>query len=136
MLGIDDLSGGGGAERFFADVYTEYQKLTNPHFRLLFFCDEVTCNSLQEIGRVLPESNLCRVSGFDPFYIHSYWRLFRFIVKNRIKIIHIPLIAPQYLPFLWLLGLLPIPNRPVITMTQVDCGYIHKYKMRLNNLVF
>ena len=42
LSGVQDLSGGGGAERFFADFFTIYQLHQNKTFELFFFCDDST----------------------------------------------------------------------------------------------
>lgn len=134
MLGIDDLTGGGGAERFFADVYCEHINKTVADVKLYFFCDENTCKSIVNVGRVLPQNRLSVFRGPDFLHLRLYWKLFRFVYREKIDIIHIPLIAPQYLPFLWLFGFMPLRFRPKLTMTQVDCGYTHKFRIKLSKL--
>ena len=58
LSGVHDISGGGGAERFFADLFSIYQNHQNRKFELFFFCDESTFNALKNVGKLQEIKNV------------------------------------------------------------------------------
>ena len=58
LSGVHDISGGGGAERFFADFFTIYQNHPNRKFELFFFCDESTFKALQNVDKLKGINNV------------------------------------------------------------------------------
>lgn len=119
LFGIGDLSGGGGAERFFADVFDHYSADTYAAYTLILLTDRVGYESLVRLGRLSDDRNV-RIVGSG--LLTGTIQVLGLIRKLKTSIVHIPLIAPQYLPFLLLLGLGRRRRRPLLTMTQVDCS--------------
>ena len=60
LVGIGDLSGGGGAERFFAEAFEAYQELEEARYELYLITDESSLARLRQAGRAL-DSRLPRV---------------------------------------------------------------------------
>jgi len=47
------LSGGGGAERFFADIFKSYHKLTKLKFRIIFVTDPISLGRLNRNSHLI-----------------------------------------------------------------------------------
>ena len=110
MIGNIDLSGGGGAERFFADFFSRYNNQSIPKRNLFFISNGI--HNLQKIGKLLDNQDkvlivklyrnrflkkhteknriLRNVSNTLRDYF-PYLKIKRYIKQNNISIVHIPL---------------------------------------------
>lgn len=52
LSGVNDITGGGGAERFFADLFEKYSEYNSAKFDLYFFCDKSTFNALRKVNKL------------------------------------------------------------------------------------
>ena len=52
LSGVNDIAGGGGAERFFADLFEKYSNFVSAQFDLYFFCDQSTYNALRNVNKL------------------------------------------------------------------------------------
>jgi glycosyltransferase involved in cell wall biosynthesis len=103
LLGIAPLVAGGGAERFFADVFTRYRTWARRRHRITFVTDARTLRRLREVGR-MPSEDGVEVLPDSPWGLAALTgsaTLQRTIARLGIDLVHIPLIAPRYLPYLW-----------------------------------
>ena len=139
MLNIPDLSGGGGAERFFADFYEKYQQQANPAYNLFFITDESASN-LQKINKLLNfQSNIIyfrdyRFAFFNHFTdkipfikqaanivreFYSFLQLKKVIIRNNIKLVHIASYTGSHYFFIKLLS--QLKPKPKLVLNIVDC---------------
>ncbi|MCB1738819.1 MAG: glycosyltransferase family 4 protein [Gammaproteobacteria bacterium] len=129
MIGIADLGAGGGAERFFADLYDHYRNDPNRRHDLSFVTDPVSLRRLRNVGRLQSDDGV-HVVGPDTV---SRWSLPRLLELSRLcqrptfDIVHITLPAPVYLPVLWWLQRQPLDRRPKLSITVTDCTVAHDY---------
>lgn len=129
MLGIHELTGGSGSERFFADVFEAYSAQPERAFELHFIADEITVQRLQEVGRLAHQDRVVGLPNAWPFV--GRWSEARVLLRVcrslGIDLLHIGLVSPAYLPFLWLLGRLERNERPRISITVTNCSLAHRY---------
>lgn len=125
MFGLADLRGGGGTERFFADVLAEQASRAHRRVDLCLVCDRGSAARLREIGRFAGREE-DRVMPF-PVGGLSAWRaafsLLRGAWLRDVDLVHIPLISPLYLPFMWLRAL--FRGTPPVCITVVDANLAH-----------
>lgn len=90
LSGVQDLSGGGGAERFFADFFTIYQLHQNKTFELFFFCDDSTFKALQGLGKLKEIKNVVLLKNISNRFKKRLENIDfqRKLKKHRIDIIH------------------------------------------------
>lgn len=124
MFDRNNLDGGGGAERFWSDVFEFY----NPeNFRTYFLTDRKTFNELKRINRlrsVDQNENLIFIRDFKYLFLKNIIDSLFFVYKcliNRLDIVHICFYGPQYYKRLRFLQLLPKNFRPKISITIVSC---------------
>jgi glycosyltransferase involved in cell wall biosynthesis len=58
LTGVQNIDGGGGAERFFADFFSIYQSYPNRKFKLFFCCDKMTLNTLKSLDKLKDANNI------------------------------------------------------------------------------
>jgi glycosyltransferase involved in cell wall biosynthesis len=103
LLGIGPLVAGGGTERFFADVFARYRTWARRQHRITFVTDARTVRRLREVGRMTSVEGVEVLPG-EPWgtaALAGSRALQRTIGRLGVDLIHIPLIAPHYLPYLW-----------------------------------
>ena len=103
LFGVGDLTGGGGAERFFADLFAAYEHSASRRaHELWLICDASAVSRLREIGR-LPESprivDLSAVGGNRLAMMQAMWQ---FASGTHFDLLHLTLALPRHLPWLWL----------------------------------
>jgi glycosyltransferase involved in cell wall biosynthesis len=128
FTGIGNLSGGGGAERFFADFFEKYQG-ASPLCNLFFISDKESLKNLKNIGLLKEQKNVLTykiVSNRFKDKIDAI-QLIKIIVLNRIKLIQIPLYHIQYYPLIKTIDNLPKFIRPKIVLTITDSFIPHYY---------
>jgi glycosyltransferase involved in cell wall biosynthesis len=78
IIGMGNLSGAGGAERFYADLFEAYNSQVNPKRKLFYISDDLS--PLRKINKLksFPENQLTFTS--------YHYRLFHRITKNRPRI--------------------------------------------------
>lgn len=123
LFDIDDLSGLGGAERLWGDVFENFP-LNEKMFELFFLLDKPTYCTLVRGGRLKRKDNLIFIRNHKelPTEIKNYFDAINFIWKvviNRIDIIHCAYYSTHYYKRLRFLGLLPAWLRPKIVVTDV-----------------
>jgi len=122
-FGVGDLTGGGGAERFFADLFDYYSTNQDAKFKLLWLIDKPSIKHLNAVKKLKTNHNISELKIFsNRFKKHlENIQVLIFIVTKRIEIIHIPWYNFYYLPFLNFIQNLPKLIRPKISINIVDC---------------
>tara|TARA_B110001450_G_scaffold256312_1_gene286262 strand:+ start:991 stop:2157 length:1167 start_codon:yes stop_codon:yes gene_type:complete len=121
LFGAKNIEGGGGAERFWADIS---QMFESDSFNLMFFVDKITYESLKNVNRLKNKSKIILNSDFPVdqkklkiYLLKTYYK----IISNRIKLVHIGFYNPQYYKLFKFLSLLPKLLRPKLSITIVSC---------------
>lgn len=125
MVAIGDLSGSGGAERQFGDLY-EHLNRSSPG-RVVLVTDEASQQRLREAGRLhdlggtiaLPLGSRPAQSKFG--IVRLTIALLLETVGRGWDVVHICLPTPSYVPFAALLTALPRAWRPRVAITVIDC---------------
>ena len=123
ILGIGPLQGGGGAERFFADLYDQYTTEKKKKFTLSFILDRQSVENLRSVNKLKQTRSLLLFKIWSNRYklkletMQLYYLIF---VKN-IRILHIPLYNLGYLPLLKAVNALPAFLRPRLVINIVNC---------------
>jgi glycosyltransferase involved in cell wall biosynthesis len=128
LLGIAPLVAGGGAERFFADVFARYRIWARRQHRLTFVTDARTVRRLREVGRLTSEEDV-EVLPDAPWgtaALAGSLALRRTIARLGVDLIHIPLIAPRYLPYLWRCSA-SSARSPRLCVSVVDANLAHVF---------
>jgi hypothetical protein len=128
LLGIAPLVAGGGAERFFADVFARYRTWARRQHRLTFVTDARTVRRLREVGRLTSEEDV-EVLPDAPWgtaALAGSLALRRTIARLGVDLIHIPLIAPRYLPYLWRCSA-SSARSPRLCVSVVDANLAHVF---------
>ena len=118
----NSLMGGGGAERFFADLYDVYNKQSHKKHNLYFLTDEKTVEELHKISRLSYVANILSIKLFNNRfkYLIESLELVYFIIFKRIQVIHIALYNQYYNRRINFLNKLPLFVRPKIVVQIVD----------------
>ncbi|MGH8249051.1 MAG: glycosyltransferase family 4 protein, partial [Gammaproteobacteria bacterium] len=128
-VGVGDLSGGGGTERYFADVFERYKREPERHFDLTLITDVESLARLQAVGRridpayTLVVPTLGRITGL----LRYGFSLLRLVMDRQFDLLHVALVNPRYLLFLWLLGHFRTAKRPRIVINMVNVALAHTY---------
>jgi glycosyltransferase involved in cell wall biosynthesis len=131
FMGVNDVSGGGGAERFFADFLSDYQK-SDGKYKLFFIADKSSLKSFNAIDKLRKCRNVLSFNIQDNRFKNyiEFWQLAKLIVFNRIKLLQVPLYGIQYFEVLKRIDKLPAAFRPKIVITITDSFipyyYFHK----------
>jgi glycosyltransferase involved in cell wall biosynthesis len=123
MYGVGSLSGGGGAERFFADFFSDYRSDSKAGFRCFFILDTSSLSELERIGRIKSRKGILRFRFFPNRFkvVMEGLDLLRLILWYRIDILHIPLYDRSYVPLLEWIDRLPSWLRPKMVINIVNC---------------
>jgi glycosyltransferase involved in cell wall biosynthesis len=123
MYGVGSLSGGGGAERFFADFFSDYSSESEAGFRCYFVLDARSLSELERIGRIRSRKGILRFRFFPNRFkvMMEGLALLRLIICYRIDILHIPLYDRSYVPLLEWIDRLPTWLRPKLVINIVNC---------------
>jgi glycosyltransferase involved in cell wall biosynthesis len=137
MIGVGDLTSGGGAQRFFADFFLKYRS-ANGKFRPFLFTSADDVEKMKAAG--LDVDRIPEVVVL-PIYNNRLKRflenraLRRALKKHRIRIIHYYNYTPYDYPVVKYLAELPSSIRPKIVVTIVDCAVAHAYNNPAHELV-
>jgi glycosyltransferase involved in cell wall biosynthesis len=129
LIDVSDISGSGGAQRFFSDFFDDYNSYKNTRFKLFYFTDYDSYKVLSALGKLnFPKQII---------YVHNISNRFKniiepleFVIKiilNNIKVIHLTMYGPQYYNRLRFLNKLPSFIRPKIVVNIVDCKIAYTY---------
>jgi glycosyltransferase involved in cell wall biosynthesis len=122
LFGVGDLSGGGGAERYFADLFLAWRaNATARHCDLWLITDRESREQLAAVGRHLgsehvvelaPETRACGLS--------QALALRRIALDGRFDLLHITLALPRHLPWLWAIAKRPDRVRVTVNINDFE----------------
>jgi glycosyltransferase involved in cell wall biosynthesis len=132
MMAVSDLSGSGGAERHFSDLFDRYRSRPGARYDLFFVTDPRSHARLRSIGKLEAAERVIRLDLLGSVFrgetriVTITWQLFRAILRHRFDLIHLTLPSYNYIPTLLALRLLPARRRPRVALNVVDCTLAHK----------
>ena len=120
LVGVGDLSGGGGAERFFADFFVSYHASTAPRaFDLCLISDGASLAALRATGREIPSTHvLCLRGGRRTRLLTQpiqFWQMAR---RGRFALLHLTFALPRHL--LWMGLLAGRAKRALVTIVRTS----------------
>lgn len=122
LSGVNDIKGGGGVERFFADFFDIYSEFEQAKFELFFFTDQITLNALKEVNKLQKRNQnivlLKNVSNRFKEKIENI-DLYLKIRKYKIDVFHCANYGRH--DFKRLRFLSKLKNRPYLIQNIVDC---------------
>src|SRR5688572_4970277 len=123
IYGIGDLKGGGGAERFFADLFDRYHEQPEKKHELYYIMDRASYSNLQKVNKLIHTKNVLFFKVISNRFKTTleFLQIFRMIVSKRLRVIHIPLYDVSYLPLLKKIDRLASFFRPKIVINIVNC---------------
>jgi len=134
ILGNENLCGGGGAERQFADTYDAYQKYDAKNYNLLFIIDNKSLHNLNTIDKLNIKKNLIVIPELNIFpkkiryFIWNFYAL-KSVLQANINLLHVCLPRMMYLPFLYIISKVSLFNKKVkLVFNATDCTISHNYK--------
>jgi glycosyltransferase involved in cell wall biosynthesis len=132
IYGINNLKGGGGAERFFADFYDDYNELTTKNFNLYYIIDKQSVNELKSVGKLKNNINCLNFKIISNRFKTQieFLNLLKYIFIYKIKLIHLPLYNFHYLPLLKKLNQLPNWLKPKLVVNISSCYVIPGIKSK------
>lgn len=128
FTGVGNLSGGGGAERFFSDFFEEYQR-SDPKFNLFFISDKASLENFSSIGNLKYSRNVLTYRIINNRFKNRLeaFQIERLIKRNNIKLIQVPLYNVHYYPILNAIDNMSPKRRPKISITITDSFIPHYY---------
>lgn len=129
MLGIDDISGGGGAERQFSSFFDNYTKYDNKKFELFLITDKSSLNKLRSIGNCPNTKNIIILPNLKNSKLNFLiWNMLLIpkLLKYNINLLHITLASYLYLPFLYILNIFKNFSIKII-LNLTDCTISYNY---------
>lgn len=127
LLGIGDLAGGGGAERFFTDVYARYLAQGRRDRDIAFIADPLSVGHLRRAGCLRADTPVIELQrrAAVPDALGYAVQLLRMAHRGQFDILHVALLSRQFFPCLWLWRCLPRARRPALAVNVVDCTLAH-----------
>ncbi len=128
FIGVSDISGGGGAERFFSDFLKDYQDANGKH-KLFMITDQISKENFNKVDKLKDCKNVLSFKIMNNRFKDrlEYWQLAKLIIKNRIKVLQIPLYGMHYYEVVKKIDKLPKAFRPKIVITITDSFLSHYY---------
>ena len=129
MVAVADLSGSGGAERYFSDLF-DYLRHRHPG-RIRLITSRAALRRLQAAGHLTSAESVTALPlGAAPGrgLLNLLWVTLLLMLSTLgrgIDIVHICLPTPTYVPFAAVLGWLPRRWRPAVVITVIDCTVAH-----------
>jgi glycosyltransferase involved in cell wall biosynthesis len=124
LSGVNDISGGGGAERFFADLFEKYSNYKEAEYKLYFFCDQSTYDALRNVNKLCHNTNtivlLWNVSNRYKKHIENFDFLYK-VQKHKIDIVHCANFGAHDFDKLFYLSQKRTKNIPKLILNVVDC---------------
>lgn len=126
--GIGDVSGGGGAERFFADYFEDHRK-SDSKYKLYFLTDDISVKQYKKINKLNDKKQVLIFKNRNNRLkdIIEFLSVMKFIIDNKIKLILIPLYNSFYFPLIRRIDQLPKFLRPKIVPVIVDYNLSYYY---------
>jgi glycosyltransferase involved in cell wall biosynthesis len=133
FMGIGDVSGGGGAERFFADFFTDYRDETNTH-NLFLLTDKSSIAQFNKINKITDFKNVHLYKVWNNRFKNrlEFYSISKFIVSKKIKVIMMPLYNIHYYPLVERISQMPKAIRPKIVPVIVDYNISYYYFNDMN----
>ncbi len=127
-MGIGDVSGGGGAERFFADFFTDYKNDKTKH-KLFLLTDKESVKQFNKIDKITDSKNVLLFKIWSNRFKHrlEFFKISQLIRKEKIKLIMIPLYNIHYYPLIERINNMPLSVRPKIVPVIVDYNISYYY---------
>ncbi len=128
FMGIGDVSGGGGAERFFADFFTDYNKDKAKH-NLFLLTDKESVKQFNKIDKITNSKNVLLFKIWSNRFKHrlEFFKISQLIRKEKIKVLMIPLYNIHYYPLVERINQMPASVRPKIVPVVVDYNISYYY---------
>lgn len=129
MIAVGDLSGSGGAERYFSDLF-EHLSAKTPG-RVTFISSRVSMRRLAAAGRLHSAADTVALPlGERPAQSRAgiAWSTLTLIwatLGRGYDVVHICLPTPSYVPYAALITRLPLAWRPRVTLSVLDCTLAH-----------
>lgn len=126
LVGARDISGGGGAERYFADLFLAARRRTAPEHEVVLFTDRATIAALAATGRDLSSHDIVILPGAGratalvqavAFLVH--------VLRRQIDIVHIAQALPRHLLWLYAARCIPRRWRPRVSLNVNDARLAH-----------
>lgn len=129
FIGIGDVSGGGGAERFFADFFTDYKNDPEAKHKLFMLTDHESIKQFNKIGKINDNKNLLLFRTWSNRFKNrlEFFEISRLIKKNKIEALLIPLYNIHYYPLLERVDGMNSSVRPKIVPVMVDYNISYYY---------
>lgn len=129
FYGLGDISGGGGAERFFAGFLKDYQNAKETGYKLSLLTDSGSYAQLEKI------MDMSRLDNVYVFRIYSnrfkntleYMQIAGHLLFRRVRALQIPLYGAYYFPLLKKIDSMPRWMRPRIIVNITDSFLPHYY---------
>jgi glycosyltransferase involved in cell wall biosynthesis len=123
MYGITSLKGGGGAERFFSDLFLQYKEYDQRRFEPYFIIDEESVSNLREVGKLTKSKGLLGLRIYSNRFktMLEGAQILKHVLLNRITLIHVPLYNVSYVPLLKFINRIPGIFRPKLAINIVNC---------------
>ena len=128
--GLSELTGSGGAERQFSELFSRYAADTEAKFELLIFTDRTSVDCLAAVGSPLTSVTtvLLPETGRLAANFSRSKALANALFAKQIDLVYVPLLASRHLVLLWYLGRRRRGLRIPIAGNALDCTLAHEYK--------
>ncbi|MEW6470318.1 MAG: glycosyltransferase [Bacteroidota bacterium] len=129
LYGIGDVSGGGGAERFWADFFEKYRTYDQRKYDVYLFCDGDSYGRLKEIRRLSGVSGVVFLKNYSNRFKHTleFFDFYLKLLSYGINVVHVAEYTTVYYERLRKLSRLPGWMRPVLSTTLVNCIIPYRY---------
>jgi len=117
LCGVADLQGGGGAERYFADLVAAIANSPRTGVDITLCTDAASVRALGLVGRSLSERQLLVWGGGRVAQLRA---MRRDLGLARFDVVHLVQALPRYLPWLWCLAPVPRARRPAVALNVND----------------
>ncbi|MBL4624864.1 MAG: glycosyltransferase [Flavobacteriales bacterium] len=138
LAGVKDISGGGGAERFFADFFEKYGHYKKAKFEVYFFCDKSTYVALRKVNK-LPRlmKNVVLLWNISNRFKTQIENLdfSRKLKKFNIDIVHCANFGAYDFDRLYHIAQKRKNNSPKLILNVVDCQVPHVLEDKNSNLL-
>ncbi len=103
LVGAGDLTGGGGAERYFADLFLAWRASADAHgCDLWLITDAESRSHLAAVGRILgTERVIVLEPAWGPCALWQGLAMRRMALDGRFDLLHLSLALPRHLPWIW-----------------------------------
>lgn len=149
---VRDLSGAGGAERFFYDFYKRNNHDKDRKTNIYFYTDNET--NLENVSyKNNNKTNFVRFKSYrNKFFkaktdklkyisvisdfirnLITFFPIYYSLIKHNIQVLHVPLYELKDYRLIWMIDKLTIFKRPKISLSIVDCRIPYRYFSKENS---